>query len=134
MQYYCELLDCGAFVRKIMTDLVETPVRRQSFGLNSNLRTLTQGGGFGWNLVGGFTEMGQKCLPSDWDNRFTLGLSQPGNLDGTGKLRKIGGWGVVVLHGRAAKKLLPGEIQPTESKQTIFDSQPTRTKHIGTDR
>ncbi len=82
-------------------------------------------------------KMGHKCPPSDWDNRFTLGLrplSKQVNLDGMGKLRKIGDWGIVVLHGRAAKKLLPGAIQPTDSKQSIFATQPLRTKHIGTDR
>ena len=44
MQYYCELLDCGSFVRKIMADLVKTPITGQSFGGNRNKLTLTQGG------------------------------------------------------------------------------------------
>ena len=43
--YYWELVDCGSFVRKIMPDLVKTPITGRSFGGNWNSPPLTQRGG-----------------------------------------------------------------------------------------
>lgn len=43
-----------------------------------------------------------------------------GRIEGVGRLRKTGCLGIMVLHDRVAKKLLPVVFATTDSKQPLF--------------